>query len=143
MTQQQSVYSETEKKAAERYLWWPIYLVREKRRLAGITEAVRAGAAVVEHTSLAPDVSLDDTQPAPADFEEIDELLGRIDVALSANDVLPWLEKMEDREEEESKAQGISLRDEKTIPDDVQKGKNSGRAALLGRKKHGSEAEDF
>lgn len=45
MSQQQSVFSETEKKAIERYIWWPIYLVREKRRLAGITEAVRSGAA--------------------------------------------------------------------------------------------------
>ncbi|MBN1310697.1 MAG: hypothetical protein JXB30_04690 [Anaerolineae bacterium] len=42
---QQSIFSETEKKAAERYLWWPIYLVREKRRLAGITEAVQAASA--------------------------------------------------------------------------------------------------
>lgn len=69
-------------------------------------------------------------------------MLNRIDEALSAGDVLPWLEKMEE-EGEESKAQGNSLRGEETIPDAAQKGKNSGRAALLGRKKHGSTAEDF
>lgn len=35
-----SSFTELEKKVAERYLWWPIYLVREQRRLQGITQAM-------------------------------------------------------------------------------------------------------
>jgi hypothetical protein len=51
---QQSIFSETEKKAAERYLWWPIYLIREKRRLAGITEAVQAASAAAAEPQPGP-----------------------------------------------------------------------------------------
>jgi hypothetical protein len=119
MSQQLSPFSETEKKAAERYLWWPIYLVREKRRLAGITEAVR-GMAV------AGSESLDDS-------ERLDELLARVD----------GMDEMGDDEAEEAKTQGISLRDEETIHDDREKRKHAGRGALLGRKKHSDETEEF
>jgi len=48
MAQQISTFSETEKKAAERYKWWVVYLVREKRRLEGITKAVQASAATAQ-----------------------------------------------------------------------------------------------
>ena len=44
--------------------------------------------------------------------------------------------------EEESKAHGVSVRDEGTIPDAVTQRKLSGRAALMGKKRTDTD-EDF
>ena len=38
-------YLEHEGTVAERYKWWGVYLIREKRRLGGIADAVQAGEA--------------------------------------------------------------------------------------------------
>jgi hypothetical protein len=46
MTDPMDVYLEQEKTAAERYRWWGVYLVRERRRLQGIADAVQANLAV-------------------------------------------------------------------------------------------------
>ena len=38
-------YAEHEQTVAGRYKWWGVYLIREKRRLGGIAQAVQAEAA--------------------------------------------------------------------------------------------------
>ncbi|MBN1311340.1 MAG: hypothetical protein JXB30_07960, partial [Anaerolineae bacterium] len=105
--------------------------------------AVHAGAAAAGDIPLAHDGNHDDTQPAPPDIEVLDDLVTHADEALDASDLSSELEETGGGEGEESKTQGNSLRDEKTIPDDAQKGKNSARAALLGRKKRSSAADDL
>jgi hypothetical protein len=68
---QQSIFGETEKKAAERYRWWHVYLVREKRRLAGITEAVRAATAAAAAPQTEP--------PAVLPGESAEEYMNRVE----------------------------------------------------------------
>jgi len=128
-------YIDHEGPVAEAYRWWGVYLIREKRRLQGISEAVAGGVP------LAGGTSLDDTQLAPAGIETPDELLNRVDATLDIDDALAELEEMGSGEGEESKTHENSVRDEETIPDQPQKHKLSG--ALLGRKKRSPTAEDF
>jgi hypothetical protein len=134
-TSKVDTYIDHEGPVAEAYKWWGVYLMREKRRLQGISEAVAGGV------HLAGDTSLDDTQPAPVGIETPDELLTRVDAELGIDDALSELEAVGAAGEEESKAQGNSLRDEKTISNHPQKRKLSG--AVLGRKEHKPTAEDF
>lgn len=131
-TSKVDTYIDHEGPVAEAYKWWGVYLIREKRRLQGISEAVAGGVP------LAGDTSIDDTQPAPAGTETPDELLTRVDAELGIDDALSEMEGIGD---EESKAQGNSLRDEKNISNHPQKRKLSG--AVLGRKEHKPAAEDF
>jgi hypothetical protein len=154
-------YIDHEGPVAERYQWWGVYLIREKRRLQGIAEAVASGTPLAGGTPLvsgtplavgpALDV-LDDIQPvppvsveipAPEEVETPDELLTRVDSELGIAEVLSALEEPQGSQVEESKAHGDSVRDEETIPDDLTKRKLSGRAALLNRKKQGQSAEGF
>lgn len=127
-TSKVDTYIDHEGPVAEAYKWWGVYLIREKRRLQGISEAVAGGVP------LAGDTSLADTQPALAGIETPDELLTRVDAELGIDDALSELEVVGADAEEESKAQGNSLRDEETIPDSSQKRKLLGRGLLPGRK---------
>ena len=135
-TAKMDTYIDHEGPVAERYKWWGVYLVREKRRLQGIAQAVASG------TPLAGS-SVFDTRPIqpiqmPEGVETPDELLTRVDAEMKIADALAELEG----QPEESKAHGSSVRDEGTIPDDVTRRKLSGRAALLG-KKRSETGEDF
>lgn len=132
-------YIDHEGPVAERYKWWGVYLVREKRRLQGIAQAVASG------TPLAGNSSDFDTHPLPPirlpeGVETPDELLTRVDAELEIVEALAEMEEGEP--EEESKAHGGSVRDEETIPDDITRRKLSGRAALLS-KKRSNTGEDF
>ena len=131
-TSKVDTYIDHEGPVAEAYKWWGVYLIREKRRLQGISEAVAGGVP------LAGDTSLDDIQSTQAGIETPDELLTRVDAELGIDDALSVLEGVGD---EESKAQGNSLRDEENISNHPQKRKLSG--AVLGRKEHKPTAEDF
>ena len=122
-TSKVDTYIDHEGPVAEAYRWWGVYLIREKRRLQGISEAVAGG------TPLAGDASLDDTQPTLEGIETPDELLTRVDAELSMDDALAELEQTETSEE--------------TMPGDTQECKSSGKGALLGRKKRSTEEEDF
>ncbi len=129
-------YIDHEGLVAERYKWWGVYLVREKRRLQGIAQAVASGTPLAGNSEF-------DTRPIqpvqlPEGLETPDELLTRVDAEMEIADALAELED----EVEESKAHGNSVRDEGTIPDDVTRRKLSGRAALLG-KKRAETSEDF
>jgi hypothetical protein len=131
-TRKIDTYIDHEGPVAEAYQWWGIYLIREKRRLQGISEAVAGGVP------LAGDTGLDDTPAVPTGVETPEELLTRVDAGLDMDDALSALEENRD---EESKAQGNSLRNEETIPDPREERKLSG--ALLARKKTTAGEEDF
>ena len=142
-TSKVDTYIDQEAIVAERYQWWGVFLIREKRRLQGIAEAVAGGTPLTGMSQ--------DTRPTAPTREEIvppgvetpDELLTRVDAELEMTDALSALEETEPAKDEESKAQGNSLRDEETIPDDLKKRKLSGKASLLNRKKTTSSPEDF
>ncbi len=134
-TSKVDTYIDHEGPVAEAYKWWGVYLIREKRRLQGISEAVAGGVPLVG------DAGLVDKEPVSTGIETPDELLTRVDAELGLDDALSELEVVRSGGEEESEAQGISLRDEETIPDHREKRKSSG--VVLGRKKHSPAAEDF
>ncbi len=158
-TSKVDTYIDHEGPVAERYKWWGVYLIREKRRLQGIAEAVASGTPLaggipsVGRTPPAATTDLDDNQPAapmqpgldlPPDIETPDELLTRVDTELGIADALVDLGPDGDEQDEESKAHGDSVRDEQTISKELQKRKLSGRAALLGRRRRGQpDAEGF
>ena len=129
-------YIDHEGPVAERYQWWGVFLIREKRRLQGIAEAVAGGTPLVGmgHDTR-PTAPIQREQIVPPGVETPDEMLTRVDAELEMTDALSALEDSGSDGGEESKAQGSSLRDEETIPDDLKKRKLSGRASLLGRKK--------
>jgi hypothetical protein len=157
-TSKVDTYIDHEGPVAQRYQWWGVYLIREKRRLQGIAEAVATGTPLVGGTPLVSGTpltvspALDATQPVLPDSPEIsvpegvetpDELLTRVDAQLGIADALSELEEPEGSDKSESKTHGDSVRDEENLPDDLQKRKLSGRAALLNRKKQGQSAEGF
>lgn len=129
-------YIDHEGPVAERYKWWGVYLVREKRRLQGIAQAVASGVPLAGSME-------GDTRPIllPEGVETPDELLTRVDAEVEMVDALAQLE-VSNVGEEESKAHGVSVRDEGTIPDAVTQRKLSGRAALMGKKRTDTD-EDF
>lgn len=69
MTDMQKI-TEDEKKVAQAYIWWPVYLVRERRRLAGILAAVEAGQT--KTPGLVPSDGQKIPHPEPA-VKELDE----------------------------------------------------------------------
>jgi hypothetical protein len=157
-TSKVDTYIDHEGPVAERYQWWGVYLIREKRRLQGIADAVASGTPLVAGTPLAggtplppssapaemrsvPPVSPDTS--VPEDVETPDELLTRVDAELGIADALSEIEVPEGSDKLESKTHGDSVRDNRNIPDDLTKRKLSGRAALLNRKKPSQSAEDF
>ena len=86
-------YADHEQAVAERYKWWGVYLVREKRRLGGIAEAVQAEeAARVTQLRVAP-VDEEVAQPAIEGTESPDELLNRVDAELEMTDALAQLDE--------------------------------------------------
>jgi len=151
-TSKVDTYIDHEGPVAERYQWWGVYLIRERRRLQGIAEAVASGTPLVGGTQLASGSALDETQsvppispdtPVPEGVETPDELLTRVDAELGITDALSEIEEPEGSDKSESKTHGDSVRDEENIPDDLTKRKLSGRAALLNRKKPSQSVEDF
>jgi len=143
-TSKVDTYIDHEAVVAERYQWWGVFLIREKRRLQGIAEAVAGGTPLAGMSQdTRPNAPVQAEEIVPSDVETPDELLTRVDAELEMTDALSALGETGPTSEEESKAQGISLRDEETIPDDLKKRKLSGRASLLNRKKAASSAEDF
>ncbi len=151
-TSKVDTYIDHEGPVAERYQWWGVYLIRERRRLQGIAEAVASGIPLVGGTPLAPSSGLDELPSVPPvsldtsvpeGVETPDELLVRVDAELDITDALSEIEEPEGSQAQESKAHEDSVRDEENIPDDLQKRKLSGKAALLNRKKPSQSAEDF
>jgi hypothetical protein len=161
-TSKVDTYIDHEGPVAERYQWWGVYLVREKRRLQGIAEAVAGGTPLVGGTPMVGGIPLAGNTPAapgpstnemgtflpvspeisgPEGTETPDELLTRVDAELGIAEALSELGESE--QAQESKAHGDSVRDEKNLPDDLQKRKLSGRAALLNRKKPSQSGEEF
>ena len=112
MTDPMDVYLEQEKTAAERYRWWGVYLVRERRRLQGIADAVQANLLVDQ-----PPVTL------PEGVETPEELLVRVDAELALQEADQALAKAEEPEPN----------DETQLSDAALKRKLSAKAALLNR----------
>lgn len=148
-------YIDHEGPVAERYQWWGVYLIREKRRLQGIAEAVASGTPLVGGTPPAGGAGLDDTRlipavrpepVAPEGGETPEEMLTRVDAELGMAEALANLEALES---EESKTHGDAVRNEETISDELTTRKLSGRAALLGHasrrsiRKKSQDGEDF
>lgn len=109
-TNKLDAYIDHERLVAERYRWWGVYLVREKRRLQGIAEAVKA-----EEAALA-------TRSVREDAETPEEMLTRVDAEIAPDETLAELE-----EEEDDKS------DEDDLSDEALRRKLSGKAALLGQ----------
>src|SRR5688572_27123619 len=99
-TVKMDTYIDHEGPVAERYKWWGVYLVREKRRLDGIAQAVASGTPLAENSEY-------DTRPIqpiqlPEGVETPDELLTRVDAEMEIANALAELEE-EEPEEQESK----------------------------------------
>jgi hypothetical protein len=132
-TSKVDTFVDHESLVAERYRWWGVYLIREKRRLGGIAEAVQAEAAQAvvrsgEGRSGLPDL--------PADIELPDELLTRVDAELALNDALEELEAGDEQPESDTT-------DRVAEPDDDLQRKLSGRAALLGQQAREDEDDSY
>jgi hypothetical protein len=110
MTDPMDVYLEQEKTAAERYRWWGVYLVRERRRLQGIADAVQANLPLDQHP-----VTL------PEGMETPEELLVRVDAELALQEADQALAEVEAED------------DETQLSDADLKRKLSAKAALLNR----------
>jgi hypothetical protein len=139
-------YIDHEGPVAGRYKWWGVYLVREKRRLQAIANAIAESKQAIANRMPLAESSGRDSHPIPPvqfseDVETPDELLTRVDAEVEMADALVELEAG-GSEQEESKTHGDSVRDKETIPDDVTRRKLSGRAALLGKKRT-ETSEDF
>lgn len=105
---------------ASRYRWWGVYLVREKRRLQGISEAVQAEAAqAIVRSEVLPDGT-----------ESPDALLTRVDSEIALSDAAAELEAEPD------------ISETKPESDTPLKRRLSGRAAIL-RQPPTDEDEDF
>jgi hypothetical protein len=122
-TSKVDTFVDHESLVAERYRWWGVYLIREKRRLGGIAEAVQAEAAQAvvrsgEGRSGLPDL--------PADVELPDEMLTRVDAELALNDAIEELAANDEEPEPD-------VADLETTSEDDLNRKLSGRAALLGQ----------
>lgn len=77
---------------AERYRWWAVYLVREKRRLQGIADAVQAEAAA-EATGLRLTGGLPPIEPdIPEGMETPEDMLTRLDAELALDAAAAELE---------------------------------------------------
>ncbi len=124
---------------AERYKWWGVYLVREKRRLQGIAQAVASGTPLAGSSEF-DTRAIQPVQLPQQEVETPDELLTRVDAEMGMAEALAELQGGEP--EHESKTHGSSVRDEQTIPDDLTRRKLSGRAALLGKRRT-ETSEDF
>ena len=79
-----------EGQVAERYRWWGVYLIREKRRLQGIAEVVQARAAqdavrATPRTPASPERALPSEAP--------EELLTRVDAELALSAALDELDQ--------------------------------------------------
>ena len=92
-------YADHEGIVAERYRWWGVYLVREKRRLGGIAEAVQAEEAArvtrMGAETLDPTLAREDGEPV----ETPDELLTRVDAELEMEEALAELDEESGTEE--------------------------------------------
>jgi len=95
-------YADHEGIVAERYRWWGVYLVREKRRLGGIAEAVQAeeAARLTGMRAAPPDQEV--AQPALEGAETPDELLTRVDAEIAMDDALAELNAEADDEPAET-----------------------------------------
>ena len=113
MTDPMDVYLEQEKTAAERYRWWGVYLVRERRRLQGIADAVQANLPLDQ-----PPVTL------PEGVETPEELLVRVDAELALQEADQALAEAEQPKPED---------DDIRLSDAALKRKLSAKAALLNR----------
>ena len=113
---------------AERYRWWGIYLIREKRRLQGIADAVQAEAAqrVVR--------SEETTSDLPEGIESPDELLTRVDAEIQLHEAVEQLDAVE---QDETPTEPMPA------PDETLRRKLSGRAALLRQGSSQNEEEDY
>src|SRR5689334_7705399 len=113
-TSKVDTYIDHEAVVAERYQWWGVFLIREKRRLQGIAEAVAGGTPLAGMSQgTRPSASEDIEDIVPPGAETPDELLTRVDAEMEISDAFSALEETVADQEEESKAQGSSLRDEK------------------------------
>jgi hypothetical protein len=145
-TSKVDTYIDHEGPVADRYKWWGVYLIREKRRLQGIAEAVAGGmplAATPDRDDMQPALPIQVDLDLPGGIETPDQLLARVDAELGIAEALVDLETNEDGQGEESKAHGDPVRDEENIPDNAEKRQSSGRGALLGKRKPGQDGEDF
>jgi hypothetical protein len=122
-TNKLDAYVDHERLVAERYRWWGVYLIREKRRLQGIAEAVQA-----EEAALA-------TRPAREGAETPEELLTRVDAEIAMVETLTEFEDEEEGETDETDLdeQPSSKGDEGGLSDEALRRKLSGKAALLGQ----------
>lgn len=104
---------------AGRYRWWGVYLVREKRRLQGISEAVQAEAAQ----------ALVRGHELPDGIESPEALLTRVDSEIALRDAVVELDT-------------ASTEDTRPTVDENLKRRLSGRATIL-RQQPTDEDEGF
>jgi hypothetical protein len=132
-TSKVDTFIDHESLVAERYRWWGVYLIREKRRLQGIADAVQAEAAqaIVR--------SEDEEHDLTAGIESPDALLTRVDAEIALDEAAEQLEA-DDRRAVPSEP-GSS----RTVAevDDTLKRRLSGRAALLRQQTPTDEDEDY
>jgi|GEM_PF-3371444 len=125
---------------AERYRWWGVYLIREKRRLRGIAEAVQAeeaAAALKQQTNHLEEQIVSDGSETP------EELLTRVDTELDLADALQEMAPTESVEAEEPDTRADAAQDKQPIPEDRLRRKLAGRARLLASKQDDTEDEAF
>ena len=125
---------------AERYRWWGVYLIREKRRLRGIAEAVQAeeaAAALKQQTNHLEEQIASDGSETP------EELLTRVDTELGMTDALMQLASTESEGIDELDTSEGAIKDKPPIPEDRLRRKLAGRARLLASKQDDTEDEAF
>ncbi len=132
-------YLDQEQPTAERYKWWGVYLIREKRRLQGIAEAVQAGEAAEE--SVLPELAIPDGVETP------EELLTRVDAELDLADAESELETPQADEADTHPYPVVTAESEEAAVEeaaeedaDTLRRKLRGKAALLGKQQ--AEAKD-
>ncbi len=121
-------YIDHERPVAERYRWWGVYLIREKRRLQGIAEAVQAeeaAAALRAQTAPLPESQAADEVMTMPGLEMPDELLTRLDAEMETAGVLAEIEEVETtgevRESQRQRRTGVLLgrpKDSRDIEED-------------------------
>ena len=125
-------YIDHELTVAGRYRWWGVYLIREKRRLQSIADAVQAGEAAA---ALRQPVHQPEVPAAGGRSATPEELLARVDAELGPA-------KAEGGEGADT--HGDTARKTQVIPEDRLRRRLAGRAKLLaGRQDEPEDDEDF
>jgi hypothetical protein len=136
-TTQAEIYRDQEQNTAERYRWWGVYLIREKRRLQAIADAIAGRAEAVEGRETATTTQIPSPEAStgmPGETQgAVEERSIHTDTEPGMAEALPEADSAPREGDGESKTPGRTGRDGQTIPEDREQRKLLGRARLLGR----------